>query len=127
MLVAGQADEEYVDKLQELSGQNIWMICSAGDERAYPGMTAIAETVEACGTEVTIEQWSADLSDEEQEALALQMAECGTSINWTVYDAGTVMEDDVEATAATEHMNTWRVAYDLDTIREWLFSNFNSL
>lgn len=123
MLVAGQADEEYVDKLQELSNQNIWMICSAGDERAYPGMTAIVEAVESCGTDVTIEQWSADLGDEEQEALALQMEKYGTSINWTVYDAGTVMEDDVEATAATEHMNTWRVAYDLDTIREWLFSN----
>lgn len=47
----------------------------------------------------------------------------GTSINWTVYDVETVMEDDVEATAVTEHMNTWRVAYNLDTIREWLFSN----
>lgn len=63
------------------------------------------------------------MSDEEQEALALQMAAYGTSINWTIYDAETVMKDDVKASAATEHMNTWRVAYDLDTIREWLFSN----
>ena len=114
-----------MDQLQELSGQNIWMICSAGDERAYPGMTAIVEAVEAGGTEVTTEQWSADLSDEEQETLAKQMAACGTSINWTIFDAGTVMEDDVEASAATEHMNTWRVAYALDTIREWLFTNVN--
>ncbi|MDD6232997.1 MAG: hypothetical protein PUA89_09835 [Frisingicoccus sp.] len=55
--------------------------------------------------------------------MALQMMAHGTSINWTVYDVETVMEDDVEATAVTEHMNTWRVAYNLDTIREWLFSN----
>jgi predicted peptidase len=41
MLVAGQAETEYVDRISELANQNIWMICSAGDERAYPGMTAI--------------------------------------------------------------------------------------
>jgi predicted peptidase len=32
------------------------------------------------------------------------------------------MEDDVNVSDATEHMNTWRVAYNLDAVREWLFS-----
>lgn len=66
-------------------------------------------------------QWSAALADEEQEQLAAEQASAGTIINWTVFDTGTVMWDDVTSSDATEHMNTWRVAYDLDSVREWLF------
>ncbi|MCD8013003.1 MAG: hypothetical protein LUG99_07495 [Lachnospiraceae bacterium] len=121
LLVAGQTDSAYTDSISDLSTQNIWMICSEGDARAYPGMTEITEAVEAEGTEVTIAQWSAALTDEEQEQLAAEQASAGTTINWTIFDTGTVMRDDVTSTDATEHMNTWRVAYDLDTVREWLF------
>ncbi|MCD7825151.1 MAG: hypothetical protein LUH14_04220 [Clostridiaceae bacterium] len=121
LLVAGQTDSAYTDSMSQLSTQNIWMICSEGDARAYPGMTEITDAVETAGTTVTTAQWSASLSDEEQETLAEKQASAGTSINWTVFDAETVMRDDVTASDATEHMNTWRVAYDLNTIREWLF------
>lgn len=121
LLVAGQTDSAYTDSISELSTQNIWMICSEGDARAYPGMTEITEAVEAKGTEVTIAQWSAALTDEEQEQLAAEQVSAGTTINWTIFDTGTVMRDDVTSTDATEHMNTWRVAYNLDTVREWLF------
>ena len=98
------------------------MICSASDARAYPGMQAITDAAASEGAEVTISQWSAKLSDEEQEVLAEKQANAGTAINWTIYDAATVMEDDVSVSDATEHMNTWRVAYNLDTVREWLFA-----
>jgi len=121
LLVAGQTDSAYTDSIAQLSTQNIWMICSEGDARAYPGMTEITEAVEAAGTEVTIAQWAATLTDEEQEQLAAEQASAGTTINWTIFDANTVMRNDVTSTDATEHMNTWRVAYDLDTVREWLF------
>ncbi|MCD8397243.1 MAG: hypothetical protein LUD12_08700 [Lachnospiraceae bacterium] len=121
LLVAGQTDSAYTDSISQLSTQNIWMICSEGDARAYPGMTEITEAVEAEGTKVTIAQWAATLTDEEQEQLAAEQASAGTTINWTVFDANTVMRDDVTSTDATEHMNTWRVAYDLDTVKEWLF------
>ncbi|MCD7840942.1 MAG: hypothetical protein LUG56_00555, partial [Lachnospiraceae bacterium] len=52
LLVAGQTDSAYTDLISQLSTQNIWMICSEGDARAYPGMTEITEAVEAEGTEV---------------------------------------------------------------------------
>lgn len=121
LLVAGQTDSAYTDSIADLASQNIWMICSEGDARAYPGMTEITEAVEAAGTEVTIAQWSAALTDEEQEQLAAEQASAGTTINWTIFNTGTVMRDDVTSSDATEHMNTWRVAYDLDSVREWLF------
>jgi len=50
-------------------------------------MTEITEAVEAEGTEVTIAQWVATLTDEEQEQLAAEQASAGTTINWTVFDA----------------------------------------
>ncbi len=121
LLVAGQTDSAYTDSIADLASQNIWMICSEGDARAYPGMTEITEAAEAVGTEVTIAQWSAALTDEEQEQLAAEQASTGTTINWTVFDTGTVMRDDVTSSDATEHTNTWRVAYDMDSVREWLF------
>ncbi|MCD7982189.1 MAG: hypothetical protein LUF32_07765 [Clostridiales bacterium] len=121
-LVAGQTDSAYEDSISALSSQNIWMVCSEGDARAYPGMTGITEAVESAGTDVTTAQWSAALTDDEQEQFAEEQASAGTSINWTIFDVETVMRDDVTSSDATEHMNTWRVAYNLDTIREWLFS-----
>ncbi|MCC8137659.1 MAG: hypothetical protein LIO76_06265 [Clostridiales bacterium] len=121
LLVAGQTDSAYTDSISQLSTQNIWMICSEGDARAYPGMTEITEAVEAEGTEVAIAQWAATLTDDEQEQMAAEQVSAGATINWTIFDANTVMRDDVTSTDATEHMNTWRVAYDLDTVREWLF------
>jgi predicted peptidase len=53
------------------------------------------------------------------------MKKAGTTINFTVFDAGTVMQDDVTVNSVSEHMNTWRVAYNITTIREWLFEQTN--
>ncbi len=121
LLIAGQTDSAYTDRMSDLASQHIWMICSEGDARAYPGMTEITDAVEEAGTEVTVAQWSAKLPIEEQEELAEGQAAEGTTINWTILDKGTVMRDDVQSSDATEHMNTWRVAYDLTAVREWLF------
>ena len=126
MLVAGQADSAYEDQLASLAKQNIWFICSEKDARAYPDITEIVEAVEGAGTEVPTSQWSAKLSDAEQEENAKEQEEAGTRINWTVFDGNTVMESNIESSDATEHMNTWRIAYSLDTIREWLFAQTRS-
>jgi|GEM_PF-2729085 len=122
MLTAGQADSAYVDSLSKLANQKIWMICSAGDVRAYPGMQAITDAVEGAGTAVNISQWSAKLSDDEQEELAAKQEESASTIYWTVYDKGTVMRDDVTSNDATEHMNTWRNSYTLDAVMDWVYS-----
>ncbi len=119
LLVAGQADDAYTDRLAELAGQNIWMIASTGDARALPGMTAIQEAVEAAGTEVTYGEWSALLSEEEQNASAEAMEENDTSIYFTVLSD--VVPEGISDSDATEHMNTWRVAYSISEIRSWLF------
>lgn len=121
MLVAGQADAAYEDRLAELSGQSIWMLCSAGDQRAYPGMTAIQEAVSAAGTQVIQGEWSARLPIEEQNRLSSEMISDDCSFYWTVFDAGTVMREDTPVSAVTEHMNTWRVAFDVESIRGWVF------
>lgn len=125
LLVAGQAESTYEELLPKLANENIWMICSAGDERAYPGMTAIVNAIASEGIEITTAQWSADLTIEEQNSLAEDMANAGTAVNFTIFDAGTVMEDDVPVSAVTEHMNTWRVAYNNTTMRNWLLSQVN--
>ena len=124
-LVAGQADDAYTDKLAELADQNIWMICSGGDVRSLPGMTAIEDAVEAAGTDVTDSGWSAELSEEEQNELVKEAEAAGTTINFTVLDSGSMIPDGVTDADVTEHMNTWRVAYSISEIRNWLFQQTN--
>jgi predicted peptidase len=121
MLVAGQADSAYTDKLADLADDNIWMICSAGDERAYPDMTAIKDAVEVAGTSVTVSNWGATLPADEQNSNVSAMAANGTHINWAVLNDGTVIPAGVTDSAVTEHLNTWRVAYSISGIRDWLF------
>lgn len=124
-LVAGQADEAYTDKLAGLADQNIWMICSGGDVRSLPGMTAIEDAVEAAGTKVTDSGWSAELAVDEQNELAKEAEAAGTAINFTVLDSGSMIPDGVTDADVTEHMNTWRVAYSISEIRSWLFRQTN--
>ncbi len=119
MLVAGQAENGYENRISELSGQTIWMIASTGDVRALPGMTAIMEAVAEKGTETTEGAWSAKLPIAEQNAKAEVMTEAGTSFYFTVLDD--VLPDGAEDSDATWHMNTWRVAYEIDAIRAWVF------
>ncbi len=58
LLVAGQTDSAYTGRMADFASQHIWMICSEGDTRAYPGMTEITEAVEAEGTPVTtVREW----------------------------------------------------------------------
>ena len=124
-LVAGQADDAYADKLAELADQNIWMICSGGDVRSYPGMTTIEDAVESAGTDVTDSSWSAELSEDEQNEKAKEAEASGTSVNFTVLDSGSMIPDGVTDADVTEHMNTWRVAYSISEIRNWLFQQTN--
>ena len=120
MLVAGQAEGDTEEKISELAGQNIWMIAATGDARALPGMTAIMEAVESEGTEVTEGTWSAVESIEDQDAAAKAMEQSGTSFYFTVLSD--VVPEGITDNDATEHMNTWRVAYSIDEIRNWLFA-----
>ncbi|WP_062464244.1 alpha/beta hydrolase-fold protein [Demequina soli] len=124
MLVAGQADDAYTDRLAELADQNIWMIAATGDERALPGMTAIEEAVEAAGTDVTDGAWSAADSVEDQNAAAAEMAAAQTSIHFTTLSD--VVPEGITDNEVTEHLNTWRVAYEITGIQNWLFEQTNA-
>ena len=123
MLVAGQAGNEYTDRLAELANQNIWMITSTGDAKAFPGMTAIMEAVEDEGTVVTEGAWSALDSKESRNEAAQEMKNAGTTFYFTVLSD--VVPEGISDSDATEHMNTWRVAYSISEIRNWLFEQVN--
>lgn len=123
MLVAGQAGNEYTDRLAELANQNIWMITSTGDAKAFPGMTAIMEAVEDEGTVVTEGAWSALDSEESRNEAAQEMKNAGTTFYFTVLSD--VVPERISDSDATEHMNTWRVAYSISEIRNWLFEQVN--
>ncbi len=120
MLVAGQADDAYTSKIGQLSGQNMWMVASTGDVRALPGMTAIEKAVKKKGTKVTEGKWSARLSETDQNKKVSDMEKKNTHVKYTKLNH--VVPSGVGSSAVTEHLNTWRVAYSISGIRDWLFS-----
>lgn len=67
--------------------------------------------------------WSALDSEESQNEAAMEMKNAGTTFYFTVLSG--VVPEGISDNDATEHMNTWRVAYSISEIRNWLFEQVN--
>jgi predicted peptidase len=46
----------------------------------------------------------------------------GAPINYVALQKGTVVPPSPQDNGATNHINTWRIAYTIEGIREWLFA-----
>ena len=119
MLVAGQWDATAMATLTE---QNMWIIVSEGDEKAFPGMNSSTEALEAAGATVSRATWSGLASNEEWAADVSAMLEEGNHIMYTVLAAGTVVPAGLEDNGGNNHTYTWKVAYLIEGVRDWLFT-----
>lgn len=115
MLVAGQWG---ADKVAPLVNDNIWIIVSEGDAKAYPGMNAITKALEKHGAKISTAVWDAQSSPAEFTKLAEQMMAEGANVNYTVFKKGTIPGDDNGGGA---HMNSFGYAYSVEAVRDWLF------
>lgn len=119
LLVAGQWD---ATKVATMAKKNIWIIVSAGDDKAYPGMNAITEALQKEGAKVSTSTWSAGASKSEIATDAKKMIAENTNIKYTVLKKGTLTtllgEED---SSINNHMGTWKVAYSFEPVRDWLF------
>ena len=62
MLVAGQWDPT---KVAPLAKNNLWIVVSQGDAKAYPGMNAITNTLEKEGAKVSRAIWDGRANESE--------------------------------------------------------------
>lgn len=117
-LVAGQWDPKRMGAVRE---QNLWILVSEKDAKAFPIMGACMEQVEKNGGRVVRGHFSAKAPLEEQNAEVRRIAEQGGHIFFTWYEGDSVIPAGAEVFPGAYHMSTWVHAYGVEAIQEWLF------
>jgi predicted peptidase len=122
MLVAGQWDPVGCGKA--MKDMNIWILVSCNDMKAHPGMDAVTDEIKKNGGAVAYSSWDASLPVSKQNAAAGEALKEKANIHYTIFEGSTVVPASfADAGPGANHTNTWRVAYQIDTVREWLFTN----
>jgi predicted peptidase len=118
-LVAGQWDD--LSQVKPLAKQKIWAVVSQGDEQAYPGMTGLMDTIEKQGAKISRAVWDGQLTPAQFAPYAAQMRAKKTPVNFVALKKGTVVWPGLEENSVDNHVCTWRAAYTIEGIRDWLF------
>lgn len=111
MLVAGQWDPSV---LAPLAQKNLWLLSAKGDAKSSAGVAQAIEIWNANGAAVVEEEWPFDPVYEGYDELVEQMLRKGGNIHYSHFAGG-------------DHNNTWRIAYSIKGVREWLFRQHRPL
>ena len=106
-----------------MAKNNIWITVSTGDEKAFPGMNAITDTLKKNGAKVAYGSWKGTYSSEEFTKAVKDMEKENANVNYSTLEKGTVIPKDiVETSKGGEHIYTWTIAYNIEGIKDWLFT-----
>ena len=119
LLVAGQWDPA---KVPLMAKDNLWIIVSEGDLKAFPGMNAITETLEKAGAKISRATWSGLCTPAEFKTEVDNMVAEGNNVKYTVLRKGTVVPEGMRDDGGSNHICTWRIAYTIEGVRDWLFT-----
>lgn len=93
-------------------------VVGAGDKKAPIGMEALRKLLVSKGVEVGSAEWSAKLSQDEQECCVQSLLSKGYNHNFITFTEGSVIP---EGKPGIEHMWSFDYAYKLEGVRDWLF------
>ena len=117
-LVAGQWDDRNINGLEK---QNLWMMCSQGDAKAFPIMNQMCVQMEKAGANVAHKVIEANLSEEAFAEATADIVNSGANVIHTVLKLETVANG-WHSNGGEHHVNTWQSAYDISAVKEWMFS-----
>ena len=118
-LVACQWDDKEVAPMAK---NNLWILVSTGDAKAYPGMNAITSELIKMGGTVTREAWKGDYGEGQFLESTRRLAAQKTNIKYTTLEKGTNPYLPKDANPGSEHSGTWKIAYSIPGIKDWMFS-----
>lgn len=121
MLVAGQWDPKRMGNA--CAGCRFWILVSNHDAKAFPGMNAVTEALAANGAKVKRYLWNAKSTPAEFDALVQSALKDDVNVRYTVFQGSTVVPEEKEMNPGANHVSTWPVAYEIEGVKEWLFSN----
>ena len=117
-LVACQWDPKEVSTMAK---NNLWITVSTGDVKAYPGMNAITSELIKRGAAVAKDTWRADYTDTQFLEGARKVIAQKSNIKYTTLEKGTNPYLPKDANPGSEHSGTWKVAYNIPGIKDWMF------
>ena len=120
LLVAGQWDPERM--AQSCSHNQFWILVSEHDRKAFPGMNAVTEALERSGAVIARYRWDGAADAEQLTRCARNAMMAAANVRYTVFEGSSVVPDGEDDNPGSNHVNTWRVAYTIDGLKEWLFS-----
>lgn len=120
MLVAGQWSPERMAK--SCTASKFWILVSQNDAKAFPGMNAVADALSGAGVKVGRYLWNAKSTPEEFEALASDALADDVQVRYTVFQGSSVVPEGHDTNPGANHVCTWPVAYEIESVKEWLFA-----
>ena len=117
-LVACQWDPKEVSTMAK---NNLWITVSTGDVKAYPGMNAITSELIKRGAAIAKDTWRADYTDAQFLEGARKVIAQKSNIKYTTLEKGTNPYLPKDANPGSEHSGTWKVAYNIPGIKDWMF------
>ena len=117
-LVACQWDPKEVSTMAR---NNLWITVSTGDAKAYPGMNAITSELIKRGATVAKDSWRDDYTDAQFLEGARKVIAQKSNIKYTTLEKGTNPYLPKDANPGLEHSGTWKVAYSIPGIKDWMF------
>jgi predicted peptidase len=109
------------EKCKPLATEKMWVVVSEGDIKAFPGQNAIMDVLRAEGATIAQAQWNGRGTPDKLSAEALALEAPGAPILYATFAPGTVHLPGQDDGPGPNHINTWRVAYQIEAIRDWLF------
>lgn len=119
-----------------LKDQTIWVVISRGDLKAYEYQTMAMDRLERAGADVGRYFWNGKVGTEKLNRLVREAAAEGHRIKYSVFESDSTMPDSLLALRAADpdhweegndefgnHIGTWQIMYEVEEIRDWLFTN----
>jgi len=119
LLVAGQWSPERM--AERCCEKKLRILVSEHDKKAFPGMNAVTDAMEAAGARIGRYKWNAKSTKEQFDKLCADAVKEDLNIRYTVFDGSSVVPEWKDDNPATNHVCTWAVAYTIEPLMQWLF------
>lgn len=117
-LVAGQWDPA---KVAPMAKNELFIVVSEDDGKAWPGMNAITAALERHGGTVGRATWDGTWSAAQFDHAVAGLLRQGGNVHYAAFRKGTVIPPGESTAGASGHRHTWRIAYSIEAVRDWLF------
>lgn len=114
LFVSGQWD---ISVLEPLLNEKFFYITAGGDEKASGGQDEVMNMFDENSVNYTYETWSAQDSEDTQNAAVEKMLSAGANANMIRFETGTVLD----GSSDMEHMASFKYGYKISAVRDWLF------